>query len=142
MIAGNSMGDISKERFDSLTDSPDSENDVIPMINGELSYTFASTRTQFFFGNSLEDFIRFESTTLAGVRQELPDQGIVAVSYVFFGVPTEVWAAPYVVDRYRAKTDRNSSGLRLGYDKILGSDFEIQITWRTIDLDDERSGLN
>ena len=49
MIAGNGMGDISKERTDSLTDSPDADTGVIPIINGELSYTFASTRTQLFF---------------------------------------------------------------------------------------------
>jgi hypothetical protein len=92
-------------------------------------------------GNSLEDFIRFETSTLAGVRQELPDKSILALSYVFTAIRTEVWADPYVVGQDRTKTDRTSSGLRLGYDKILGSDFEIQFTWRSIDLDDERSGL-
>jgi hypothetical protein len=141
MIAGNNLGDIGKKRIDSLTNSPDSESDVIPVINGELAYTFASTRTQLFFGNTFEDFIRFETSTLAGLRQELPDKGIAALSYVFSAIPTEVWADPYVVDQDRSRTDRTSSGLRLGYDKILGSDFEIQFTWRGIDLDDERSGL-
>lgn len=140
-IAGNSLATIGKERIDSLTGSPDSENDVIPLINGELAYTFASTRTQLYLGNSLEDFIRFETATLAGVRQELPDKSILALSYVFSAIPTEVWADPYVVGQDRTETDRTSSGLRLGYDKILGSDFEIQFTWRSIDLDEERSGL-
>jgi hypothetical protein len=141
MIAGNDLATIGKERIDSLTDSPDSENDVIPLINGELAYTFASTRTQLYLGNSFEDFIRFEMSTLAGVRQELPDKSILALSYVFSAIPTEVWADPYVVGQDRTETDRTSSGLRLGYDKILGSDFEIQFTWRSIDLDEERSGL-
>jgi hypothetical protein len=140
-IAGNNLATIGKERIDSLTESPDSENEVIPLINGELAYTFASTRTQLYLGNSLEDFIRFETATLAGVRQELPDKSIVALSYVFSAIRTEVWADPYVVGQDRTETDRTSSGLRLGYDKILGSDFEIQFTWRSIDLDDERSGL-
>ncbi|MGD8365330.1 MAG: DUF2860 family protein [Desulfobacterales bacterium] len=141
MIAGNDLGDIGKKRIDSLTDSPDSESDVIPVLNGELAYTFASTRTQLYFGNTFEDFIRFEAATLAGVRQELPDNSLLAVSYVFSGIPTEVWADPYVVGRNRSKTDRKASGVRLQYDKILGSDFEIQFTWRNIELDDERSGL-
>ncbi|MEE4111366.1 MAG: DUF2860 family protein, partial [Desulfobacteraceae bacterium] len=123
-IAGNSLATIGKERIDSLTGSPDSENDVIPLINGELAYTFASTRTQVYLGNSLEDFIRFETATLAGVRQELPDKSILALSSVFSAIATEVWADPYVVGRDRTETDRTSSGLRLGYDKILGSDFE------------------
>lgn len=141
MIAGNDLGDIGKKRIDSLTDSPDSESDVLPVLNGELAYTFASTRTQLFLGNSLEDFIRFETATLAGVRQELPDNSLLEISYVFSAIPTEVWADPYVVDRNRSKTDRTASGLRLKYDKILGSDFEILFTWRSIELDDELSGL-
>jgi len=141
MIAGNDLGDIGKKRIDSLTDSPDSKSDVIPVLNGELAYTFASTRTQLFLGNSLEDFIRFETATLAGVRQELPDNSLLEISYVFSAIPTEVWADPYVVDRNRSKTDRTASGLRLKYDKILGSDFEILFTWRSIELDDELSGL-
>jgi hypothetical protein len=141
MIAGNNLATIGKKRIDTLTDSADSENDVIPLISGELAYTFASTRTKLYVGNSLEDFIRFETATLAGVRQELPDKSIVELSYVFSAIYTEVWADPYVVGQDRTKTDRNSSGLRLGYDKILGSDFEIKFTWRGIELDDERSGL-
>jgi hypothetical protein len=141
MIAGNNLATIGKERIDSLTGSPDSENDVIPLINGELAYTFASTRTQLYLGNSFEDFIRFDTAALAGVRQELPDKSIMALSYVFSAIPTEVWADPYVVGQDRTETDRTSSGLRLGYDKILGSDFEIQFTWRSIGLDDELSGL-
>jgi hypothetical protein len=141
MIAGNDLGDIGKKRIDTLFDSPDSETDIIPVLNGELAYTFGSTRTQIFLGSSLEDFIRLETATLAGVRQELPDKSIVNVSYVFSGFPTEVWADPYVVGQDRIKTDLTSTGLRLAYDKILGSDFEIQFTWRNIELDDERSGL-
>jgi hypothetical protein len=63
------------------------------------------------------------------------------VSYVFTGIPTEVWKDPYVVGQGREKTDRNSAGLRLAYDKILGSEFQLQFTWQNIDLDDEQSGL-
>jgi hypothetical protein len=141
MIAGNKLATIGKKRIDSLNDSADSKSDGIPLISGELAYTFASTRTQLYLGNSLEDFIRFETATLAGVRQELPDESIVALSYVSSLLRTEVWADPYVVGQDRTKTDRTSSGLRLGYAKILESDFEIQFTWRSIELDDERSGL-
>jgi hypothetical protein len=141
MIAGNDLGDIGNKRIDSLFDRADSESDVIPVLNGELAYTFGSTRTQIFFGNSLEDFIRFETATLVGVRQELPDKSIVTVSSIFSGIPTEVWADPYVVGEDRTKTDRTATGLRLVYDKILGSDVEVQFTWLNIELDDERSGL-
>jgi hypothetical protein len=141
MVAGNSLVDIGKKSIDSIFDSPDSESDLLPVLNGELAYTFGSTRTQIYIGNSFEDFIRFEAASLIGLRQELEDQSILAVSYIFSGIVTEVWEDPYVQGRNRSKTDRDVSGLRLGYDKILGSDFELEFTWRTIDLDDERSGL-
>jgi hypothetical protein len=141
MVSGNSLVDIGKKRIDSISDSPDSESDVLPVLNGELAYTFGSTRTQIYIGNSFEDFIRFEAASLVGLRQELEDQSILAVSYIFSGIVTEVWEDPYVQGQNRSKTDRDVSGLRLGYDKILGSDFELEFTWRSIDLDDERSGL-
>jgi hypothetical protein len=140
MVAGNSIVDISKKSIDSIFDSPNSESDVLPVLNGELAYTFGSTRTQIYIGNSFEDFIRFESASLAGLRQELKDKSIFAISYVFSGIVTEVWEDPYVQGQDRITTDRDISGLRLGYDKILGTDFELEFTWRSIDLDDERSG--
>ncbi len=41
----------------------------------------------------------------------------------------------------RQDTDRTNSGVRLGWDKILDSEFSIQYTYRKIDLDSELSGL-
>ena len=49
----------------------------IPVLNFELSYTFASTRTQLHIGNLLEDYLRFDTTTVAGApgyRQRRPDR--------------------------------------------------------------------
>jgi actin-related protein len=91
MIAGNDLGDVGKDTIGSIFDSPDSESDVIPILNAEVRYTFASTRTQLFVGNRLEDFLRFDLATLAGVKQELPDESILSVAYVFSAVPTEVF---------------------------------------------------
>ena len=141
MIAGTDLGDFGKRTIDSIFDSPDSESDVLPIINGELRYTFATTRTQLFFGNELEDYLRFDFAAQLGVRQELSGVGILGLSYVFNAIPTEVWEDPYVVGRRRGKTDRTSSGLRLTYDKIFGSDLQVELTWRKIDIDDEFSGL-
>ena len=62
------------------------------------------------------------------------------MSHVFSSIPTQVWADPCVVQLERSKTDRQSSGLRLTDDKILGSDFQVDLTWRIIELDDELSG--
>jgi hypothetical protein len=140
MVAGNDLGDVGERTIDSIFDSPDSENDVLPLLNAELRYTFASTRTQLFMGNLLEDYLRLDLATQAGLRQELQDASILGLSYVFNSIPTEVWVDPYVARWRRQKTDRTSSGLRLTYDKILGSDLQVEFTWRKIDVDDEFSG--
>ncbi len=140
MIAGNDLGDVGKDTIDSIFDSPDSESDVIPVLNAEVRYTFASTRTQLFVGNRLEDFLRFDLAALAGVKQELPDESILSVAYVFSALPTEVWSDPYVESFPRQKTDRNSRGVRITYDRILGTKLQLEYTYRKIDLDDERSG--
>jgi len=140
MIAGNDFGDVGKDTIDSLFDSPDSESDAIPVLNFELAYTFTNTRTQVYAGNLLEDFLRFDFSTLLGVRHEFADDSIVALSYVFTGFPTDVWADPYVVNRKREETDRTSRGGRLTWDRILGSRLQLEYTYRDIEIDDELSG--
>jgi hypothetical protein len=132
------MGD---SNISSLDDKPKSEYSVSPILNFNLRYTFASTRTQIFLGNQLEDLLRFDSATLLGVRQELPDQSIIGVSYVFSALVTEVYKDPYDTNGSRNGTDRNINGVRLSYDKILSTDLSFQYTYRNIDIDKERSGL-
>ncbi len=140
MIAGNDISDAGGNRIDSLTDSPDSETNATPVLSFEATYTFGDTRTQVFAGNLLEDLVRYDTSTLMGLRQELPDKSIVSLAYVFSSIPTSVWEDPYVVNADRDETDRSSDGLRIGFDRILKSKFEVEFTWRDITIDTERSG--
>ena len=77
MVAGNSLYNVGNSTISSLTASPSSNTDVAPIINFDLRYTFASTRTQLFLGNALEDFLRLDLTALAGVRQGVSDKSSV-----------------------------------------------------------------
>jgi hypothetical protein len=131
---------ISDDNINSIDDKPKSEYSVNPILNFNLRYTFASTRTQIFLGNQLEDLLRLDSATLVGVKQELPDQSIIGVSYVFSALVTEVYKDPYDTNGSRSGTDRNINGVRLSYDKILSTDLSFQYTYRNIDIDSERSG--
>jgi len=140
MIAGSDLGDVGKRRIDSLRDSPDSKSDVVPQFNWNVKYTFASTRTQLFAGSRLEDIFRFDATTQAGVRQEFQSLGIMGASFVFTTLPTEVWRDPYVVDDRRKKTDRTSRGIRLAWERMFNSNFELDYIYRDIDINTERSG--
>ena len=142
MIAGNRFFDISDDRISAPLGSPDSETKGLPSVNFELNYTFADTRTQIFFGNSLEDMLRFDLAALLGVRQDLRNFGIVSASFVFNGLPTEVWKDPYDTTRKRDDTDRTSNGIRLTWDKIMGSRFQIKTTFRDTEIDKERSGMS
>ena len=140
MIAGNSLGDVGKKVINSIYDSPDSESDVLPLFNFEVGYTFADTRTQLYAGNALEDFLRFEFTTRAGVRQEMADSSVVEASFIFSTIPTEVWEDPYMANQSRRETDRSAQGLRLTWGNILDANLDVRYTWRKIEIDDERSG--
>jgi hypothetical protein len=107
---------ISDDNINSIDDKPKSEYSVSPILNFNLRYTFASTRTQIFLGNQLE-------------------------SYVFSALVTEVYKDPYDTNGSRNGTDRNINGVRLSYDKILSTDLSFQYTYRNIDIETERSGL-
>jgi hypothetical protein len=139
-VAGNRLLDIGDETVNSLYEEPESDTSGIAIFNFDLSWTFAGTRTQLFLGSQLEDIARFDLTQQIGVKQELKDKSILAVSYVMNSIPTEVWEDPYITGVSRQKTDRDSKGVRITYDKILGSNFQAQYTYRDIDIDIERSG--
>ena len=131
---------VSDDDINSIDDKPHSETSASPIFTYNVRYTFASTRTQIFLGSELENILRFDATTLFGVRQELPDQSVIGVSYVFSPFVSEVYRDPYVENRDRDGTARNINGLRLGYANILGSDVSFIYTYRNIDLNNESSG--
>ena len=141
MIAGNTFGDVGNRTVDSLTDSPDSNSSGSVQFNYDVRYTFASTRTQLFLGTSIEDALRYDYSSQFGVSQELPGKNLVAASLLFSSIPTEVWEDPYVLYYKRSKTDRTSSGFRLAWDRIFGSELQLQYSYRKIELDDELSGF-
>lgn len=86
MVKGTKVFTIGDDRIDSIFDGPKSKSTATPILNAELAYTFGESRTQLYAGNQLEDFLRFDFSTLLGVRQEFPDKSVGAVSYVFSGI--------------------------------------------------------
>ncbi|MGY3858852.1 DUF2860 family protein [Aeromonas intestinalis] len=132
-------GGDSNSRIDNLG-TPGSESEFSPLINADIRYTFADTRTQVFLGNLIQDAIRFDFTQQLGIRQEMGDKGIVAGSVVFNVMPVELWSDPYATGVDRSSTDAKSKGVRFAWDKIWGSNFNGSITTREVDLDEEHSG--
>lgn len=131
--------EVSDERIDSVNNSPDSKSygKVTPAFN--LSYTLDGSNTQFFGGTELDDFITQDSSFGIGVRQSVGSLGNLRAS-LLSSSEREVYEDPYVVGVDRSKTDQTSSGMRLGWEHILESDFELTFTSREIEVDDELSG--
>ncbi len=139
MVAGPN-GDLGNASISSLDSGPDSEGELSPFLTGEVAYTFGKSRTQLFLGNALEDLVRYDLAFQAGVRQELADKSIVYGAFLFSAIPTEVYADPYQTGTDRDETDRESTGGRIGWQGIMGSGLGIELSHRSIELDDEESG--
>ena len=140
MVASFLGFDLSDKKIDSLDDSPDSQSTAIVMAPFSLEYTFASTRTQLFLGTDLTDLIRFDYSQQIGIKQGIGNFGILQGGILFSGIPAKVWKDPYVVDKNRDETSRESTGARLVWDRIFGSQFQLQYTYRNIDISSEKSG--
>jgi hypothetical protein len=132
-------GDDSNSRIDDLG-SPGRESGLSPLLNADIRYTFADTRTQVFLGNLIQDAVRFDFTQQLGLRQEMGDKGIVATSLVFNLMPVELWSDPFATGVDRSATDLTSKGVRFAWDKIWGSNVYATLTSREVELDEERSG--
>ena len=141
-VAGIGIGDYKEftpETINSVFNGPNEVTEGLPGFNFQLNYTLES-RTQFFVGRELVDAVRFDFSQQAGVRQELADKSNISAAYLFSGIPTKVWEDPFVEGQKRGKTDRTADGLRLEYGRILGSPVHLQYSYRSIDIDKERSG--
>lgn len=132
-------GSAGSERIDALGAAVKQHN-VAPAINGDLRYTFASTGSQLFLGNLIQDAIRGDGTQQFGLRQQLGDKGIVAGSLVFNATPVKVWRDPFAVGVARQESEVRSHGARLAWDNIWGSAFSGSVTSRDVKVDGESSG--
>ncbi len=139
LVAGNSLIDVGRPVVDSINQGPGSDDTFHPVVTGEVNYTFGN-RWQAFFGTSLDDAVTLDGVTQLGARRDLGDAGTLQGGFVFSGIPTEVWADPYAEGVRRDETDRDSTGVRLQWDRVLGSAFEVTFTYRDVSIDNERSG--
>jgi hypothetical protein len=138
-VAGNQLIDIGQPTISSVAQRPRSDDTFHPVVTGEINYTFGNG-WQAFFGTSLEDAITLDGVTQLGARKDLGTAGIVQGGFLFSGIPTQVWEDPYAEGVRRQDTDRDSTGLRLQWDRILGTAFELTFSYRDISIDTERSG--
>jgi hypothetical protein len=140
MVAKIGNFDLSKRTINSRNRSPRSESTGILNLPFRLAYTFDNLKTQLFIGTELIDLVRLDVNQQIGIKQQIDGFGMIQGGLLFSGITTKVWKDPYLENRSRSKTDRDIAGIRLVWDKILDSDFELTYTYREIDIDSERSG--
>ncbi len=138
-VAEFAFQELSDDSISSFGEA-DSKESGVAIAAAELSYTFADTKTQLYIGNRLEDYIRFDLSTFAGIRQEVNDVGTFGASVIYTALETEVWADPMALNTEREKTERTANGYRLVWDNIYGSELEMRYTYRDIEFDDEKNG--
>jgi len=134
------ISDVGNTQIDSIFAPPEAQSAPALFTGGEINYAFSNTRTQLFFGNRLEDFLRLDLTFGLGVRQELPGNSVLALSALFTPAEMRVWSDPYVEGEDRVPTDRNKPGIRLRWGQIFNTGLEVTATFREFKHDDERSG--
>jgi len=138
-VAGNNLIDIGQPVISSVAQRPSSDDTFHPVVTGEINYTFANG-WQAFFGTSIEDAVTLDGVTQLGARKNMGSAGILQGGLLFSGIPTQVWEDPYAEGVRRDETDRDSTGLRLQWDRVLGTAFELTFSYRDISIDTERSG--
>jgi len=135
-VAGNRLVEVEKKRIEHLG-APSSQSTAIPFVTGTVRYTLEDKKTEFFGGNSLEDYLRMDATLAVGVRHSFEGTGIIGVRLLASTSPTEVWEDPFLKNQNRVKTDRTSAGLGLKWEGIMDSNFEIDFRARSFDFDDK-----
>lgn len=139
LVAGNDLISIGNPVIKSVTQRPSSDSTAYPVITGEINYTFGGG-WQGFFGTSLEDAVTLDGVTQLGVRKDTGSNGILQAGFLFSGIPTQVWKDPYAENVRRKETNRDSTGLRLQWDRVLDSAFELTFSYRDISIGSEQSG--
>lgn len=132
--------DLSDSTITSLDKEANNKNFFVPANNYLLSYTWAAPRTQVYFGNQVDDFLRGEISIKIGMRKEFGGAGTFGLEALTNAVDIKVWKDPYVVNAKRVDTSKSSRGARIIWDQILGSAAEIRFSSQKLELDNERSG--
>ena len=138
-IVGNDVIDVGSDKVSSIFQSPRSDDTTHPVVAGEVRYTLAN-RSQFFLGASLEDQLTMDFANQFGWRKQSEGVGIYQIGLLTSLPAPEVWEDPYLAGRPRSETDRDATGVRFEWDRVMDTSFGFLLQTREFDIDKERSG--
>lgn len=125
------------KRVRDLDDNANRYDAVIPLADLDLRYTFAESGRQVYFGTPMGDDGP-PALTLGGV---LPFEDGSKIDVGAFAAPFgDVWEDPYLLDKNRNETDKDTYGAKIVYTGILGTGFKAGYTLKRIDIDDDEIG--
>ena len=130
LYAENNNRDI-----DDLDGPADSYDEIEGLASIFLRYQFEGG-TALYAGNPLE--IGQDFAFSAGVIQPLSNSTL-DVALVWIPI-NDVWKNPYQLDRAREKTNMDARGLRIKWQEIAGSPWEVTYNIDRIDIDNDEIG--
>jgi hypothetical protein len=139
MVAKVLSFDLSDKRIADLSDDPNSESTLIVTAPFKLAYTFAGSRTEIFLGTDVGDLLSFDTAQQLGVKQGLGSAGVLQAGVLFSG-SVRVWKDPYVTGQNREDTSRQNVGFQVAWDKVFGSNLELEYSIRQVNIGSEKSG--
>ncbi len=139
MVAKVLSFDLSDKRIADLNDDPNSESTLIVTLPFKLAYTFANSRTEIFLGTDVGDLLSFDTAQQLGIKQGIGSAGVLQAGVLFSG-NVRVWKDPYVTGQNRDDTSRRNVGFQVAWDKVFGSNLELEYSVRQVDIGHEKSG--
>ena len=122
------------KKISTLHERSDRENRAIPLILGEVGYSFGSAGTRISLSNQKSE----KSFADLVVAQPLKDMGVVRASFGYG--KADVWADPYITGVDRREVDEDSYNLALEWEEVMGSGFLATLKLSTIKVDQDLIG--
>ena len=145
MIDGVGGIQIGDDRVDGLDEDAGSEGFGFPVLSFDVGYTLADTGTQFYLAylpGQPAPHIFLDLEAHAGLRQRLPDVGVIDVSLSGSAPVTKVWKDPYLTGANRGDTERSVTGMTFQWHNVMETPLSLGVSSRDIDIDDEESGAS
>lgn len=134
--------DLGDER---VTDpgSPDDEDIALPSGGFEVGYNFDNGKTRVLLNNAVLDITNVELAFEVAVRHDFGNIGTMQLAgLTTAGSSIKAYQDPYQLGVSRQDTDMDSGGARFTWDKMFGSNFEVDAVFRDRNIDDENSGVS
>ena len=119
------------KRLDSLSGDADWYDKFTPLALLNLSYNFAESGRQIYFGTPAE--LSGPPGLSLGLVQPFSDGSRLDIS-VFTRLLSEVWRDPYLINTSRKETREYNYGTRFAYEGILGSGFNLSYAFSRVDV--------